>query len=139
MSLINKLVYTLFICSSLTLSFQEKSKKNNTKKETRSYLIHKIDSTKRYFVLETTVKKDSVILVIFKESNQLKNKKLELNKTYDFDTYRFFEVLNLGPDYFHMVDETEIWTSNMKNIGLHFTDGMGNGYLESDEELEYKN
>ncbi|WP_282079911.1 hypothetical protein [Aquimarina algiphila] len=139
MMLSKELIYILFICSSLTVSCQEKNKKDDTNKETRSYLIHKIDSTKRYFVLGTTVKNDSVTLVIFKKSKQLKKRKVKVNELYSFETYRWSDAIGFHADYFHIVDEIEIWNTDMKNVNLHFTDGMGNGYLESDEELEYKN
>ena len=138
MILSKKLICILFICSSLTVSCQEKSKKDNTNKETRSYLIHDIDSTKRYFVLETTVENDSVTLVVFKKSKQLKNKEIKINELYSFKTYSWSDAIGFHANYFHIVDEVDIWNTDMKNIDLHFTDGMGNGYLESDEELEYK-
>jgi hypothetical protein len=120
----------------LSASCQETKSKIDKLSKERFYLINNIEETNRYYVLNTTVDKDSVVLVVFKNSKQLKNIQLAIDEIYKLKTYQYFEVFNLGPDMLHMVDNKEVWSST-DNIGLHFTDGMGNGYLESDEELNY--
>lgn len=102
----------------------------------RDYLITQISETNRYYILESTFQKQKVLLVIFKKSDQLENKKLEIGKNYIFNTYRYFDEISMG-ERFHEVDGKEIWnTDQYPKIDLHFTDGMGNGYLESRKEVD---
>src|SRR5690606_37980018 len=64
----------------------------NNYRKPREYLVHSIDSTEFYYVLKTTVGKDSTILVIYKESDQLKGGNLKVNQVYTFYTYRHNDV-----------------------------------------------
>jgi hypothetical protein len=104
-------------------------------KTKREYLILKIDTTKRYYLFESINNNDSIILVVYKKSKQLKGKQVFTGNSYKFETYNRLDIIpNL--DYFHDVDGVEVWNSSEnKEIGLHFTDGMGNGGLESILEI----
>jgi hypothetical protein len=101
----------------------------------REYLVHNIDSTNRYYLLQTTFQNDSVHLVIYKKSEQLKKQNINIGNYCNFRTYNRLDVIP-NIDYFHEVDGIEVWDGFKNNqFSLHFTDGMGNGYLESIEEI----
>jgi len=100
-------------------------------KEERTYNIFKVDSTENYYIAQATVCTDSVVLVIDKKSKQLKEKKIKELGIYKFKTYRFFDSVYPSAIYCHEVDHIEIWCSS-DNKGLHFTDGMGNEYMEDE-------
>ncbi|WP_378288644.1 hypothetical protein [Aquimarina rubra] len=81
---------------------------------------------------------DSVTVVVFKNSKQLKRKKIQKNNFINLKTFDLFDAIALNANYFHQVDGIEVWNGNLPGEAyLHFTDGMGNGYLENEEELEY--
>ena len=103
-------------------------------KEEREYWVERISETPRYLVLETKTADKKTILIIYKKSDQLSDIKLQTGRNYKFKTYDYFDVMSLG-EYFHEVDGVEIWnTDRYPETTLHFTDGMGNGYLESERE-----
>lgn len=129
----------LFVCIFLvgfnSCKLRSQESEHKIIKKDREYLVHEIDSTKRYFILNTTFENEPVILVVFKKSKQLADKKIIKEKEYKFNTYRAFDAINPSLNYYHEVDGKEIWNSDLDS-DLHFTDGMGNGYLESKKEIE---
>lgn len=101
----------------------------NDFKEIREYYIIVLDSTMRYYTMETLVKNDTAILVIDKKSKQLKGKKLKENQLYSFDTYRHNDVITPNASLCHFVDDKLVWCFT-DNKELYFTEGMGNGHFE---------
>lgn len=101
-------------------------------KKERVYDFQEIDSTKRYYIAQTTIGNDSVILVIDKESKQLNGKKIENLCTYKFNTYTIYNIISPSSGiYYQKVDHKDVWCET-DNKGLHFTDGMGNEYMEDE-------
>ena len=112
---------------------------NKIKKKKRQYYIHKIDSTKRYYLMKSTIDKDSVLLIVYKKSEQLIHKKIAVDSNFEFDTYTCWDAIQPNANYYHEVDGIIIWSfSNINEFDLHFTDGMGNGHLENENELSDK-
>lgn len=70
-------LFLVFICfTSLCIGQPRYAFYKEYKKE-RVYDIYKIDSTKNYYLAQALMQKDSVLLVIDKQSVQLKNKPLQ--------------------------------------------------------------
>lgn len=101
----------------------------NNYKEMREYYVISLDSTQRYYVMETLIKKDSAVLVIDKKSKQLKGKKLSTNQYYGFSTYRHNDVITPNASLCHFVDDKLVWCF-IDDKELYFTEGMGNGHFE---------
>ncbi|WP_421802545.1 hypothetical protein [Flagellimonas sp.] len=113
------------------------TKDKKVEKRRIEYLVQHIDSTKRYYLLNTIVENnDSIKLLIFKNSKQLRKKELVTGNKYIFKTYSWKDAINPIADYFHEVDGVIVWDTDSKFLDIHFTDGMGNGFLEGEEELK---
>lgn len=130
MKAITCLIFSLLVSSTFLYSQTQDDLIKKSKKE-RLYKLHKIDSTERYFIVNTTVANDSVILVIDKNSKQLENKEFKECKSFKFITYRFYDVASPSGIWCHEVDHREVWCERDKKA-LHFTDGMGNEYFEEE-------
>ena len=136
MRIINKLSIGLLLFFALCTAYAQQPV---IEKEEREYKVERISETPRYFVVETKTADKKAILVIYKKSDQLSDIKLKIGKSYKFKTYDYFDVMSFG-EYFHEVDSVEIWnTDKYPETNLHFTDGMGNGYLESNQEKKDRN
>ena len=130
MRTVNKLPIVLLLFFALCTAYAQQPV---IEKEEREYKVERISETPRYFVLETKTADKKAILVIYKKSDQLSDLKLKIGKKYTFKTYDYFDAMSFG-EYFHEVDSIEIWnTDKYPETTLHFTDGMGNGYLESEQ------
>ena len=96
-----------------------------------SYILMKIDSTQQYF-LYTVVnqKKEDVLIVVDKNSSQIKGKNIALSKTYSLKTYGYYDVFALDANRCHLVDNQKVWC-HIDGIELRFTDGLGNNNIEN--------
>ncbi|WP_025664648.1 hypothetical protein [Aquimarina megaterium] len=122
--------YILFITFLLTICCNGQVE-NEMVKEKEIYNIVSIDSTNRYYLYKVfDSKKDDVLLVIDKNSKQLEDKNISINKTYSFQTYKFYDIFSFDANMCHYVDGVKIWCHSDK-VDLRFTDGMGNDIIEN--------
>lgn len=123
-----KILFLILLLSlSTTSCAQTQSSATENARKERTYKIQKIDSTTRFYIVNAHIQKKPVLLVIDKNSNQLKNRELKKYHTYTFSTYRFYDIVAPSGVICHEVDHREIWCEGDKEA-LHFTDGMGNVY-----------
>ncbi|MAN27088.1 MULTISPECIES: hypothetical protein [Mesonia] len=105
-------------------------------KKERVYDIYKIDSTKNYYLAQALMQKDSVLLVIDKQSVQLKNKKINRLEKYTFKTHTLYDIISpSNAIYCQYVDHQKVWCEE-EHQGLHFTDNMGDEYWDDDSKKE---
>tara|TARA_B100001146_G_C16109342_1_gene402918 strand:- start:683 stop:964 length:282 start_codon:yes stop_codon:yes gene_type:complete len=90
-----------------------------------------MDSLNRFYILKTIQSNDSTLLIINKDSKQLKN--LDFNNSSDYltlKTYKIYDIISpSNAIYCHNIDNIEIWCED-QDLDLHFTDSMGNEYFE---------
>lgn len=124
-------IFVLILAVNFSIALNAQSQNNLLEKarKEREYKIQEIDSTARYYIVNSYVKKKPVLLVIDKNSEQLRNKQLEKCHTYRFSTYKFYDAVAPSGILCHEVDHKEIWCEGDEEA-LHFTDGMGNAYSE---------
>jgi hypothetical protein len=101
-------------------------------KKKREYLIKSINTTERYYILETLFQQDTTVLVVAKHSEQLKGRPLQNGGVVSFCTYKIDDVYKPHKEMCHDVDSKIVWCFS-DNIMIHFTDGMGNGFYENDK------
>lgn len=100
-------------------------------KKERKYIIKSINTTERYYILETLFEQSATVLIVAKQSKQLKNSSLQKGETINFYTYTIDDVYKFYTDLCHVVDLKIVWCNSDSTI--HFTDGMGNGLYENEE------
>lgn len=90
------------------------SYKDGIERRTDRFKISRIDSTENSYIYQGLMnKKDSVILVVYKKSRQLKCKEIEVGKTYKLKTYDFYDqVYSTGSPMGYSTDGKLIWTEN---------------------------
>lgn len=101
---------------------ERRIKKSRTKEK---YTIKNIDKTKRFYIVTVTnINNKEILIVIDKQSKQIKNKKVEIGIQLKLNTYSIFDVMHINTHLSHYVDNQRIWVYE-DNIDLRFTDSMG--------------
>ena len=136
----NKVICVIIFSYSL-LSFSQKLPADydeylDNYRTPREYFVHCINSTKSFYILNTTVEKKPAILVIYKGSPQLEKLTIKANLVYSFRTYRHNDITSAGYEICNYVEEKLVWCAESyykNNLDLHFTDSMGNETFEEDD------
>ena len=123
---IMKVLKILIILFLLPVSaFSQQEELIEKARSTEKYSILKIKETKRFYILTATKKySKDILLVVEKNSEQLKSEKPKLGKKYKFNTYSIFNVMHRNANLSHYVDGERIWIYK-DGVDLRFTDSMG--------------
>lgn len=104
--------------------------KINKKKVKDNFFIKSYSLTSRYYLIDAlNSKKEKVLLVVYRNSEQIKNKQIKVGKTICLVTYGLFDLFVYNANMCHYVDGQEVWCYK-DNVKLRFTDGLGNDILE---------
>lgn len=121
---------SIFIIATIVILTSCKSNDYNDdyKRSIAEYSLEEIKKTENYYILQTikTDNDEEVLLVVEKNSPQLKNIELKIGNSYQFNSYSFYDLYSLSGILCHEVEGNKIWCSD-ENSDLRFTDTMGNG------------
>jgi len=107
--------------------------KINKRKIKDEFFIKSYSLTSRYYLIKAlNSKNEKVLLVVYKNSKQIKNRKIEKGKRICLVTYSFFDLFAYNADICHYVDGKKVWCYTDK-IDLRFTDGLGDDIIESEQ------